>query len=197
MRAILLSGGMDSIALGYWKRPEVAITVDYGQRAAEAEMRAAARVSDELGIRHELVRVDCSALGSGDMAGVPALDAAPVPEWWPYRNQMLITFAAMRGIAIGVDELMLGSVASDASHADGRPEFYAMMDKILVGQEGGMRVVAPAIGMTTAELVRASGVPRSLLSWAHSCHFGNLACGACRGCVKHYQVAHEIYGDAY
>ena len=36
MRALLLSGGMDSIALAFWKRPEIAITIDYGQRAAEA-----------------------------------------------------------------------------------------------------------------------------------------------------------------
>lgn len=51
--------------------------------------------------------------------------------------------------------------------------------------------------MTTAELVRHSGVPREILAWAHSCHTGNLACGQCRGCVKHYQVTKEIYGVAY
>lgn len=197
MRAILLSGGMDSIALAFWKLPDIAITVHYGQKAAEAEVRAAAQVSVELGMRHEVVRVDCSALGSGDMAGGPALAAAPVPEWWPYRNQMLITFAAMRGIALGVSELILGSVASDGSHADGRSQFYEAMDAVLVQQEGGMRVTAPALHLTTAGLVRLSGVPRPLLSWAHSCHVGNLACGACRGCVKHYQVTDEIFGDAY
>jgi 7-cyano-7-deazaguanine synthase len=188
---------MDSIALAFWKLPDIAITVHYGQKAAEAEVRAAAQVSVELGMRHEVVRVDCSALGSGDMAGGPALAAAPVPEWWPYRNQMLITFAAMRGIALGVSELILGSVASDGSHADGRSQFYEAMDAVLVQQEGGMRVTAPALHLTTAGLVRLSGVPRPLLSWAHSCHVGNLACGACRGCVKHYQVTDEIFGDAY
>lgn len=188
---------MDSISLAFWKRPEIAITIDYGQRAAEAELRAAAHVSSELAIRHEIVSIDCSALGSGDMAGGPALETAPVPEWWPYRNQMLVTFAAMRGIALGVDELLFGSVATDGSHADGTPEFYTAMDAVLARQEGAMRVSAPALHLTTAELVRASGVPRSLLSWAHSCHIGNLACGACRGCVKHYQVTDEIFGDAY
>ena len=29
-KAILLSGGMDSIALAYWLRPEVASRLDYG-----------------------------------------------------------------------------------------------------------------------------------------------------------------------
>lgn len=50
-KAILLSGGMDSIALAYWLRPEVAITLDYGQKAAEAEIAAAARVAQLLRIR--------------------------------------------------------------------------------------------------------------------------------------------------
>jgi 7-cyano-7-deazaguanine synthase len=188
---------MDSIAVSYWQMPAIALTIDYGQKAALAEMSAAARVCADLGIRHEQVRVDCSALGSGDMAGEAALEVAPVPEWWPYRNQMLITFAAMKGLSLGVSELMLGSVASDGSHADGRPDFYAAADALLHLQEGAMRVSAPALTMSTVELVRSSRVPRELLSWAHSCHVGDLACGACRGCVKHYQVTNELFGDAY
>ncbi len=197
MRAVLLSGGMDSIALAHWQRPEVAITVDYGQRAARAEVAAAAQVAAELGMRHEVVRVDCSALGSGDMAGTDPLAAAPVSEWWPYRNQLLITLAGMRGISFGVTELLLGSVAPDGEHADGRPEFYVAADALMVLQEGNIRVLAPALGMTTAELVRRSAVPRSLLAWAHSCHVADVACGACRGCVKHYHVNDELFQDAY
>lgn len=197
MRALLLSGGMDSIAVAYWQRPEMAITIDYGQRAADAEILAAEQVASELEMRHEVVRIDCRSIGSGDMAGEQPLDVAPVTEWWPYRNQLLITFAAARGIAHGVTEIMTGSVLSDSSHADGRPGFYEAMDRVSALQEGGIRVSAPALGMTTAELVRTSGVPREILAWAHSCHVGNLACGQCRGCVKHYLVTKEVYGAAY
>ena len=197
MKALLLSGGMDSIALAYWQRPEIAITIDYGQRAAEAEITAASQVAKEIGIRHEIIAIDCRAIGSGDMAGNDALGVAPVPEWWPFRNQLLVTFAAARGIVLGVTEVMTGSVSSDGTHADGRPEFYDAVDRVTAMQEGGIRISAPALSMTTAELVRHSGVPREILAWAHSCHTGNLACGQCRGCVKHYQVTKEIYGVAY
>ena len=197
MRALLLSGGMDSIALAFWKRPEIAITIDYGQRAAEAEVTAARQVARELGIQHEVIAIDCTAIGSGDMAGSNALEIAPVPEWWPFRNQLLVTFAAARGLVLGVTEIMTGSVASDGSHADGRPGFYQAMDAVTSLQEGGIRVTAPALDMTTPELVRQSGVPREILAWAHSCHTGNLACGNCRGCVKHYQVTKDVYGVAY
>ena len=30
--ALLLSGGMDSIALAYWRKPSIAITIDYETR---------------------------------------------------------------------------------------------------------------------------------------------------------------------
>ena len=197
MKALLLSGGMDSIAVAFWQRPEIAITIDYGQRAAEAEIAAASQVAKEIGMQHEIITIDCRAIGSGDMAGNDALGVAPVPEWWPFRNQLLVTFAAARGITLGVAEVMTGSVSSDGTHADGRPEFYDAMDRVTAVQEGGIRISAPALTMTTAELVLHSGVPREILAWAHSCHTGNLACGQCRGCVKHYQVTKEIYGVAY
>ena len=197
MKAILLSGGMDSIALAYWQRPAVAFTVAYGQAAAIAEISAAGQVASLLDMRHEIITVDCSSLGSGHMAGTNALDLAPAPEWWPFRNQLLLTLAGMRAVAIGVTELMVGSVASDGSHADGRPEFYCAIDGTMGLQEGGIRVTAPAIGMSTAELVRTSRIPQSILDWAHTCHDSHLAFGTCRGCVKHYEVTDELTGNAY
>lgn len=105
MKAILLSGGMDSIALTFWKRPEAAITVDYGQACAQAEIEAAAVVSQALGCRHEIIRVDCRELGSGDLASRAAHHLAATQEWWPYRNQLLITLAAMKAIEIAAKEL--------------------------------------------------------------------------------------------
>lgn len=195
--AVLLSGGIDSIALTFWKRPSHAITIDYGQQAARAEIVAARQVSEELGIPHEIIKVDCSSIGSGDMIGAEPDPMAPVTEWWPYRNQLLVTLAAARGIALGVKRLLLGSVAADSSHVDGTLAFYDAIDALMRLQEGGISVEAPAISMSTVELVRKSRISRPLLAWSHSCHTGILACGGCRGCAKHYQVMGELYGDAY
>lgn len=188
---------MDSIAVAFWKRPEVAITIDYGQQPAPAEISAAAQVASDLGIHHEVLHIDCRPIGSGDMSGNEALGIAPVPEWWPFRNQLLVTFAAARALALGATEILTGSVVSDSSHADGRPEFYEAIDALTKYQEGNIRVNAPALELSTAQLIRLSGVPPEILRWAHSCHTGNLACGRCRGCVKHYQVTKDVYGEAY
>ena len=117
--ALLLSGGMDSLAIAWWKRPDIAITLDYGQEAADAEKRASAAVCAQLGIEHHIVHIDCSSLGSGDMANAAPDAAAPASDWWPYRNQMLLTFAAMKCIGLGVKRLLLGTVWSSPYLTDG------------------------------------------------------------------------------
>lgn len=188
----MLSGGMDSIALAYWQRPEVAITFDYGQRAAEAEILAAARVAGILGMEHHVLRIDCSSLGSGDLVGTAPLSDAPITEWWPYRNQMLVTLALMKAIQIGVGELMVGSVMTDAQHSDGTREFYEQLSKLVEMQEGGIKVTSPAIDMTTIEVVKKAQVPESLLLYAHSCHTSNIPCGNCHGCYKYMYVKEQL-----
>ncbi|MEC5407585.1 7-cyano-7-deazaguanine synthase [Paraburkholderia sp. MPAMCS5] len=190
--ALLLSGGMDSVAIAYWTRPEVGITVAYGQRAAQAEVRAAAEVCDVLNIEHHVIEADLSALGSGDMAGCAPATLAPVSEWWPFRNQMLVTLAAMRAVSVDVNKLLIGTLRTDGLHADGKPEFIAAMNTLLGCQEGKIALEAPAIALTGAELIKTSRVPPDLLAWAHSCHVANEACGMCRGCRKHYETLEEL-----
>lgn len=189
---ILLSGGMDSAALACWRRPSLALTIHYGQASAEGEVRAATQICSDLNVRHEVIRVDCRSLGSGELAGTPAIAIAPVPEWWPYRNQLLVTLAAMRAVALGVTELLVGSVHSDGCHADGRADFYGQLDKLVAMQEGHLRISVPAICMNTAELVRTSGISPATLAWTHSCHTAAFACGRCRGCSKRRSVLVEL-----
>lgn len=192
MRVLLLSGGIDSLALAYWLRPPAAITIDYGQASAEGEIRAAKAIATAAGIAHETVRVDCSSLGSGDLLNRPALASAPAPEWWPYRNQMLATVAGMRALGMGATELLFGTVRSDAFHRDGTAEFYERLSSLFQMQEGGIVVSAPANTLSSAELVSAAKVPIEILALAHSCHTAPWACGNCRGCFKYRNVMREL-----
>lgn len=200
-RLILLSGGIDSMSLAHQIRPDHALTVDYGQVAAEAEVAASSAYCDAAGLTHEVIRIDCSRLGLGimrcgrpDEEGELSSPVSPSPEWWPFRNQLLITMAAARAVALGAAELYVGAVRSDRAHRDGLPDFYRLMDELVRFQEGGVRLLAPAVDTDPADLVRASGIPLSLLAWSHSCHRGNLACGLCRGCTKHRRVLEEVFG---
>ncbi len=197
MTALLLSGGMDSICIAWWKRPSLAIFVDYGQLPAKAEEAASKAAAAAIGLKYEVVRADCSALGSGDLAGQPAADVAPVPEWWPFRNQLILTIAGAVALRAGEEELMIGTLRTDGEHADGRAEFIDLISRLMAMQEGGLRVSAPAIALSAPELATVSAIPKSILGWAHSCHKGNLACGQCRGCVKHFKTWEALGWDPH
>lgn len=173
----------------------MAFTLNYGQLAAQAEIDASKAICQRLEIPHHVLEIDCRQLGSGDMAGSQADSLAPASDWWPYRNQMLITLAAMKAISFGVTHLWLGTVKSDNQHKDGTPEFIAALSHLLSLQEGKMVVEAPAIDFSTVELVRKSGIPADLLAWAHSCHKSHVACGNCRGCNKYMEVFLEVGYD--
>ena len=181
---LLLSGGMDSIAIAHWIRPRLALTVDYGQVCALAETRAAAQVAAELGVSHSTLTVDLTRMGVGRLAGAAPLAMSPTPEWWPFRNQLLVTLAATHAIKSGADSVVIGTLSTDDAHADGSPDFVKTMDALLRMQEGGIHLITPALQLDGVELARRSGAPRELLGYAHSCHVSNLPCGRCRGCMK-------------
>lgn len=192
MKVLLFSGGIDSTALAAWLRPEVLATVDYGQRVAIAERRASVEIARRLGLRHEVIAVDVAALGHGHLAGRDPSALAGAPEWWPYRNQLLITIAAMRFVNEGLSDVFIGTVQGDDVHADGRLEFLEALDRVMALQEGGVRVSAPARSMTSEQLVgRAPGI-RDLLPWTFSCHVAEFPCGQCRGCMKHNAVLEAL-----
>jgi 7-cyano-7-deazaguanine synthase len=197
MIALLMSGGMDSISIAWWKKPDVAIFVDYGQLPAAAEEAAGAAACETMGISYEVLRADCASLGSGSMAGSPASSLAPVPEWWPFRNQLILTIAGIAALRLGIKELLIGALKTDGQHSDGRIEFVERISELMHMQEGGLTVSAPAIEMNAEELVRTSGIPKDVLAWAHSCHVSEFACGQCRGCLKHYDTWKALGWDPH
>jgi 7-cyano-7-deazaguanine synthase len=189
---VLLSGGVDSTCLAALTPGALCLTLDYGQVTAEGEVRAAHAVTATLGLRHEVISADCSAVGSGLLAGRDEAAGAPSAEWWPFRNQLLVTLAAGIAFRERCDRILVGSVRSDGFHADGTPGFYDGLNVLLERQEGRIRVEAPAIGLTTVELVRKSGVGAPLLGWTFSCHATPIPCGNCPGCNKRRGVLREL-----
>lgn len=191
-RAILLSGGMDSTALCYQEKPEVAITLDYGQRPANAEIYSASKVAEAMGIEHHIIKIDCSSLGTGDLVNTKQLNIGPSREWWPFRNQLLITLASMKAIKLGIQELLIGSVKTDSFHQDGTQQFYSLINSLTSYQEGSIRILAPAVNQTTTQLIKSSDIPLNILLWAHSCHTSNQPCLRCRGCEKYLLTLQEL-----
>lgn len=189
---LLFSGGLDSTALAVSLRPAQTLTINYGQLTAQGEIRAAAAISGRLGIEHHVINADCASIGSGLLSGRDADSAAPVEEWWPFRNQLLLTLGAAWALPRGIRELVVGSVSTDSAHADGREDFFKAMDEVISLQEGGLRVRAPALPHTTADLMRQARVPDGIVGFTHSCHVAEFACGLCPGCIKRAEVLEEL-----
>jgi 7-cyano-7-deazaguanine synthase len=187
-----MSGGLDSAALAWWLRPNVCVTVDYGQRAARGERAAATALCDAMSLNHRLIEADLSALGSGTMANKATAPGASAAEFWPYRNQMLVTLAGMLLLSEGLTEIIVGSVSTDR-HADGRSPFFRALNRTMVLQEGNVRISAPARKYSSVKLLQQSGFPEDLLGLTFSCHVHEYACGQCGGCLKHREVVETAY----
>jgi 7-cyano-7-deazaguanine synthase len=186
LKVLLFSGGVDSTVLAWWLRPERLLFVKYGQVAAVGEQRAAEIIASELDLMLDIRTIDLRAFGHGIMSGGRSLNPH-APEFWPYRNQMLVTLAAMAYADEEPESIILGSVAGDEVHPDGTGAFRAAMNNLLRVQSQ-TKLDTPAAELTTEELIRQSSVSPDLLGWTFSCHTGEWACGTCRGCVKHEQV---------
>lgn len=196
-RALLLSGGIDSVCIASWLKPEFAITIDYGQRAAQAEIAAATAVAGELNINHRVISLDISNLGTGVLAGTKSAPGSPNNAWWPFRNQFLLSIAAMALFEKNVSELIIGLVSTDRIYLDGTPNFIKRASELISQQEGRISVSAPAINISSAELVKMSGISVSTLAWAHSCDVFNRPCGLCRSCQKYYETMRAIEAPGY
>lgn len=197
MRALLFSGGVESTCLAAMTKPDLALTINYGQVCAAGEIRAAKHIASIIGMSHRVVEVSLGHLGAGDMTGIPSEEVeGRVPEHWPFRNQMLLTVAAMTLAGCGLRELIIGTVLTDRVHNDGTPEFLSAMEQLLQTQLSNFNLSAPAATIHTEDLVRRSGVSRDLLGWTFSCHRSEVACGACRGCKKSIDLFALLDGTA-
>lgn len=188
-RVLLLSGGMDSTAIAHWLEPEALLFIDYGQRSAAAEQRAAERVASQVQRPLACLSIDCAPVGEDLLCG-PNAPTKPAGEvWWPYRNQLLATFASAWALGNGCSEVLIGTVAGDGDiHRDGTAWFLQSLDALISGQEGGIHIAAPAFAMTTEALIEASGITRDVLAGTYSCHRSSFPCGECGGCTKRDQI---------
>lgn len=192
-RVLLLSGGLDSSAIAAVERPERLLFIDYGQRPAEAERTAARAVATFLSIPLDEITIDLGDLGSGLLTGTEPEPDAPTPEWFPYRNQFLVTAAAAHAVKHGLQVVLLGVVGGDgARHRDGSPSFVSSLSELLRMQERHVGLSAPHVRTDPLVLLRASNLPAELLATTHSCLTANVPCGVCPGCTRRAELLDHL-----
>ena len=219
MKALVLaSGGVDSsTCLGlavsrYGKENVLALAISYGQKHSK-EISAARAVAAWYGV--ELMELDleaifrfsnCSLL-SHSTEEIPETsyaeqlthtDGKPVSTYVPFRNGLFLSCAASIALSRDCDVLYYGAHADDAAgnaYPDCSQVFKNAMDTaIYEGSGRQLRVEAPFVGQTKADVVRKGlelGVPYEL-TW--SCYEGHdKPCGKCGTCIDR-QKAFEANG---
>jgi 7-cyano-7-deazaguanine synthase len=202
---VLLSGGLDSTTAAAIARAEGfalhALTVSYGQRH-EVEINAARRVAAALGVvEHRLLEIDLAGIGGSALLGqagsVPkdrplgeiGTPGDVPPTYVPARNTVLLALALALAETRDARNVFIGVNVLDASgYPDCRPEFVDAFERLaaVATRAGGVRIHAPLIAMTKAEIIRhglALGIDYAL---THSCYDpspSGLACGRCDACI--------------
>ena len=166
-------------------------------------MEAAKKVADYYGVRHIEQDLSAAFAFSDSSLLVSSKKAIPhqsyaeqlaerggsgtVDTYVPFRNGVFLSFAAATAGSVGAETIIYGAHADDAAgsaYPDTSAEFNkAIADAIYLGSGKALRVVAPFIGKSKADVVAVGleiGVPFAM-TW--SCYEGHeKACGVCGTC---------------
>lgn len=205
---VLSSGGVDSTTCLGLAVQEVgaenviALSIYYGQKH-EKELRAAKSVAEYYGVQR--LELDLSTIFAGSNCSllkqstqeIPQESYAqqikktagkPVSTYVPFRNGLFLSSAASIALSYGCEKIMYGAHADDAAGAaypDCSLAFVTAMNQAIVEGTGGqLRLEAPFVSVTKADVVKTGlslGVPYER-TW--SCYEGgDRPCGHCGTCV--------------
>lgn len=202
---ILYSGGLDSTvtlaharATGYECH---ALTCTYGQRHSVEVTLARKNVKALGAASHHVVRVPIPPMGSAlTSADIKVPKNRPINEipgkipitYVPARNTVFLALALSWAETLGANEIFIGANALDYSgYPDCRPEFLRAFEMVSrlgtrVGAEGkGIRIRAPLLKLSKAEIVRKGFDLGIDFSRTHSCYDPDARgrpCGRCDSC---------------
>lgn len=205
---VLVSGGLDSATVLAMARNQgyecYALGFDYGQRH-RAELRAAERISEQLGAKeHKVIKLDLSAIGGSaltdDNIAVPdhvdGAEGVPV-TYVPARNTVFLSIALGWAEVLGASEIFIGVNAVDYSgYPDCRPDYIAAYETMAnlatkAGIEGHrLKIVTPLISLSKADIIRAGtdlGVDYSQTVSCYQADAEGRACGTCDSCYLRRQ----------
>jgi len=203
---VLLSGGLDSTV--NLKRAldaggAVALTVDYGQRAARREKEAAAAMCARYDIPHQIIRLPWLARIT-DNALVDKTKSLPRPEidrldapraakrnaasvWVPNRNGIFLSVAAAFAESLGAHTVVAGFNAEEAAaFPDNSLEFLRVFNGALrFSTRARVRVKSYTIRKRKADILRLGFRIHAPLDLVWCCYDDKRAmCGTCESCLR-------------
>jgi 7-cyano-7-deazaguanine synthase len=207
---VLLSGGLDSttiLAVAKQRFTVHALSFSYGQRH-RGELQSARRIAAASGVAsHVITDIDLRTFGGSALTAnidVPkdrdaSTMASSIPVTYvPARNTIFLSFALAFAEVLPAQDIFIGVNALDYSgYPDCRPEYVEAFERMAnLATRGGVegtnpvRIRAPLIAMTKAEIIRLGmslGVDYSMTTSCYDPDPGGRACGRCDACVLRRQ----------
>jgi 7-cyano-7-deazaguanine synthase len=205
---VLLSGGLDSAVNLKRAADEVglalALTFDYGQRAAAREAAASSFMCRQLDLRHRLValpwlrEICTTALVDSRQVvpevGIESLEKEPVASgrtaeavWVPNRNGVFVNIAAAFAESLGADLVVAGFNAEEAAtFPDNSADFVASANAALqLSTRSRVQLLSYTQHLTKTDIVRLGREIGAPLAAVWSCYLGGLDhCGRCESCAR-------------
>ena len=214
---VLLSGGLDSAAnLAFCvERDEavLALTVDYGQRAALRELARARQFCEYYGVLHQAVALPwLGRLGGSSLTDVSVevpllnldrLDDLRLTEktgrqvWVPNRNGVLIQVAAAFAERLSAEQVVVGFNREEAvTFPDNSGEFLRRStDALAFSTLNQVSVYSYTTEFDKREIVsELKKLNRGFhWDWVWSCYFGGeKVCGACESCRRFQRATQDV-----
>jgi 7-cyano-7-deazaguanine synthase len=217
---VLLSGGLDSstcVAIAQSQKFDIyGLSFRYGQRHTQ-ELNAATNIAKAMNIkRHVIIDIDLRAFG-----GSALTDNIDVPKgrtseeinkeipvtYVPARNTIFLSFALAFAETLKSNDIFIGVNALDYSgYPDCRPQYIdafqhmaKLATKIGVENEIGVKIHAPLINLTKANIIEkgmALGVDYSLTTSCYDPDENGLSCRQCDSCMLRLKGFNEAgYSD--
>jgi len=202
---ILLSSGLDSAVAfkhAYDRCSEIlALTFDYGQRAAAKEIGHAIQICRKFDVPHEAIKLPWISRFGGALTNKTALPELAEHEldsraaeksarqvWVPARNLVFLSIAAGYAEDRNYDSITVGfDLEEAATFPDNTYEFVERFNRVLeYGTLSHPKIDAPLIHLNKTEIVRLGIAIDAPLGLSWSCYeSGDLPCGVCE-----YDIAH-------
>lgn len=196
---ILLSGGLDSLtALGYivenkFYDVKLALTFDYGQKAANCEIEASKSISEYYNIEHKVIKLDWLK----EITNTALVSEAEVPDsgygtkesaekvWVPNRNGLFLNIAAAYCDAYEYKYIIYGANSDEgATFSDNTEKFRLNISMVFESSTlAKPMVVAPLINYGKDDIVKIAVENKVPLELVRSCYnSGKVHCGKCESC---------------
>lgn len=212
---VLLSAGLDSAVnlLMALERGgvDVAVTVDYGQRAARREVERSRALCDSHGVSHMVLDATWLAeLPGGALtsprAGLPRVEPGRLHDgrraienmravWVPNRNGLLVNMGACVAESRGLPWVVMGLNAEEgASFPDNTAAFMREANRALgYSTLCGVKLRSFTVSWDKVEIMREA-IRRDLdFHCVWSCYNGEeLMCGSCESCARLLTAASAV-----